>query len=157
MKVRQIDQLSKKDVKKWVNFPFDIYKDHKLWVPPFINDSKNQLNREKHSFYKSGGDAAFFVVEQDGKIISRVGVTNDKRVNREIKGTKAQFNWFEAYNDKEAVKLLFEAAFDWCRKQGLTHIEGPKAILNSVSSGILVKGYEHRPAVNVAYNLDYYP
>jgi hypothetical protein len=157
MKVHQIDQLSKKDVKKWVNFPLDLYKDHELWVPPFINNSKKELNRKKHSFYKSGGDAAFFVVEEDGKIIARVGVTNDKRTNREKKGTKAQFNWFEAYNDKEAVNLLFEAAFEWCREQGLTQIEGPKAILNSSSSGILVKGYEHRPAVNVAYNLDYYP
>jgi len=157
MQVRQIDQSSRKDVRKWVKFPYKIYKGNKLWVPPFISGAKKQLDRGKHSFYKSGGDAAFFVVEKEGKMVARVGVMNNKRINNELNDTKAHINWFEAYNDKKVVKLLFDTAFDWCRKQGLTYVEGPKSLIEGDSAGILVKGFEHRPAVNVSYNLDYYP
>ena len=156
MIVREIDQSSKKDVRKWIRFPYKIYRGNKLWVPPFIAGAKKQLDREKHSFYKSGGDAAFFVVEKEGKIIARVGVINNKRLNMGLKDTKAQFNWFEAYKDKEAVEMLFDAAFDWCRQQGLTYVQGPKSLIEGDSAGILVKGFEHRPAVNVSYNFDYY-
>ncbi len=156
MKVRQIDQSSKKDVNKWVRFPHKLYRNNKLWIPPFNKGAKKQLDRGKHSYYLSGGDAAFFVVEKDKEIIARVGVLNNKRINSSLNDTKAQFNWFEAYNNVEAVKILFEKAFEWCKHQGLTYIEGPKSLIEGDSAGILVKGFKHRPAVNVSYNLEYY-
>ncbi len=51
---------------------------------------------------------------------------------------------------------LFQIAFDWAKSNGLTQIIGPRGLIGSDSGGILVEGFEHRPALGVPYNLPYY-
>ena len=34
MNIRKINIQSEKDVEKWVMFPYELYQDCKLWVPP---------------------------------------------------------------------------------------------------------------------------
>ena len=52
---------------------------------------------------------------------------------------------------------MFNAAFDWARKRGLDRIEGPRGFTVFDGLGMLVRGFEHRPAFGLPYNLPYYP
>jgi hypothetical protein len=52
---------------------------------------------------------------------------------------------------------LFESSFDWARKCGLDRLVGPKGFTAFDGLGLLVKGFEHRPAFGLPYNPDYYP
>jgi hypothetical protein len=38
----------------------------------------------------------------------------------------------------------------------LTTIKGPRAMIGVQASGVLVEGFQHRPAVGIPYNYDYY-
>jgi hypothetical protein len=51
---------------------------------------------------------------------------------------------------------LFGAAFDWARARGLDTIYGPKGFLRGDAHGVLVEGFEYRPAIGVPYNYPYY-
>ena len=62
----------------------------------------------------------------------------------------------ECENNAEAATGLFNAAFDWARARGLTKILGPKGFTPLDGFGLLVKGFEHRPAFGLPYNPAYY-
>ena len=43
---------SGKDLHAFVTFPWTLYADDPLWVPPLIADVKKIFNPKKHPFYK---------------------------------------------------------------------------------------------------------
>jgi hypothetical protein len=49
-----------------------------------------------------------------------------------------------------------QAAIDWAGGRNLEILKGPKGLLSGDGLGILVEGFEHRPAIGIAYNPPYY-
>ncbi len=155
MQIRQIDTRSPRDVRQFIQFPFDLYRGCPQWVPPFASDAKAPLNRKKHPFYKHS-DADFFVAERDGRVVGRIAVLDHRLYNEHHNRRAAFFYLFECENDPEAAQGLFAAACDWARARGLTEMKGPHGFLRSDGHGVLVEGFEHRPALGIAYNYPYY-
>ena len=52
---------------------------------------------------------------------------------------------------------MFDAASVWARSRGLDRIIGPRGFSVFDGLGLLVRGFEHRPAFGLPYNLAYYP
>ena len=155
MHIRKLDPDNRRDARRFVRFPFALYRDSPYWVPPLLSDSYAQLDRSKHPFY-AHSEAAFFLAESEGETLGRVAILNHRRFNA-FRGQKAAFfTLFDAVNDPAATDRLFEAGFDWARAHGLTDIIGPKGFLQADSQGLLVEGFEQRPALGIAYNAPYY-
>lgn len=155
MQAHQVDLSRKSDINQFIQLPFHIYKNNPYWVPSMRSDMLAMLDREKHPYYQHS-DAGFFMVKENGKVLARVGIFNNKRYN-EMNGTRtAFFYFFEAFNHPEAVQLLFEKAFEWAREEGLTECYGPKGALQGDGIGLLVKGFDCLPAMGIAYNPPYY-
>ncbi len=158
MKVMQIDPGNKKQVRDFLQVPFDIYANVAQWVPPLEMDAAQMLNPGRHPFYRHS-DAAFFLAYRgDGLSPSgRLAVLNNKRYNDYNHSQSAFFYLFECENDPEAALMLFEAATAWARERGLKEILGPKGFTILDGMGMLVEGFEHRPAFGLPYNPAYYP
>jgi len=157
IRVEKIDTRSKRDVQRFVMLHFDIHKSCPQWVPPFINDHKLMLNRDKHPFYEHS-DGDFFLAYQGDRVVGRLAVLENKPFNRYHDATKAQFYFFDSYDDQEIANALFERGFEWARARGLNEIVGPKGLSAFDGYGIQVEGLEHRQMMNMMnYNLDYYP
>ena len=62
---------SKKDLKKFVKFPFQLYKDSKYWIPPIIKQELETFNKEKNPIFKDA-EARFFLAYKSGKIVGRI-------------------------------------------------------------------------------------
>ena len=77
MHTRIIDTHNRKDVRKFINLPFDLYKNCAQWVPPFISDMELVLNRSKHPFYQHS-EADFILVESEGQILGRIAVLHNR-------------------------------------------------------------------------------
>jgi len=60
MIVRRLDTTKAGDVRKFVQLPFDLYKDCANWCPPLRNDIKAVMNKHKHPLYRTSA-ADFFV------------------------------------------------------------------------------------------------
>jgi hypothetical protein len=154
MKIHQINPNNRRDVRKFVRFPFELYKSTPQWVPPFVAEMEASL-QGKHPFFQHS-EADFFIAEDGGKTLGRIAVMNNKRAN-EFRGTQtAFFGFLEMVDDVDVALGLFEASFKWARQRGLDQIIGPRGFIGSDSGGILVDGFEHRPALSVPYNLPYY-
>ncbi len=155
VQIERIDTDNHRDVKRFVRFPFRLYRGCAQWVPPLLSSSYKQLDRRRHSFY-THSDADFFLATRGKEVVGRIAVLEPRRRN-EYRGTNGAFFYlFEAEDDPEASDALFGAAFDWARKRGLDTISGPEGFAAGDPLGALVKGFEHRPALSISYNYEYY-
>jgi hypothetical protein len=85
-----------------------------------------------------------------------LAVLDNRRYNEFNNTRTAFFYMFECENNREAAKALFDTAFDWACSRGLDHISGPKGFTPLDGFGLLVQGFEHRPAFGLPYNPAYY-
>lgn len=155
MQIRKIDTGNRKDVHQFIQLPFDLYKGNAQWVPPIASDIRGLLNRKKHPFYRHS-DADFFLAERDGRAVGRIAVLYNRNYNEHHNRRTAFFYLFECEDDQEAAHGLFDAAFDWARSHDMNEIKGPRGFLRSHGHGILVEGFEFRPAMGIPYNHPYY-
>jgi hypothetical protein len=155
MQVRLIDPDDPKDVDKFVMFQFQHYAQNEQWVPPLISSAKKLLNKEKHPFYEHSS-AGFFLAEENGRTLGRIVVMENSNFNNFRKTRAAFFGMFEAVKEPEVAEALFSAAFDWARSRGLTSMVGPRGLNGTSAAGMLVEGFELRPAMNIPYNYAYY-
>jgi GNAT superfamily N-acetyltransferase len=154
--VDMIDTNDKKSVKRFVNIPYRLYKNHPQWVPPIMMDVETQLNRKKHPFYEHS-HADFFIATREGRDVGRIAALENTRFNDYHKTKQAQFYLFDCEDDEEASKALFEHVIDWAKSRGLNRIVGPKGFGALDGYGILERGYEHRQIMSMMnYNYPYY-
>ncbi|GAB4487218.1 MAG: hypothetical protein Fur0016_18540 [Anaerolineales bacterium] len=156
MEIIQVNPADKKQVQAFLNLPFHIYKNTPQWVPPLEREARLVLDPKRYPFYRHS-QAAFFLVMQNGSPTGRLAVLENRRYNA-YNGTRAGFfTLFECQNDPQAASRLFDAASAWARKRGLTELIGPKGFSVLDGFGMLVKGFQHRPAFGIPYNPPYYP
>ena len=156
LNIEKVDTENKSQVKRFVEFYYDLYKDCPQWVPPLFVDAYLPLNRKKHPFFEHS-DADFYLAVRDGKVVGRICAGENKLFNEYHQTKKAQFYFFDTIDDAEVANALFETAFDWAKKRGLDTMIGPKGLSPFDGYGILVKGFEHRQMMTMMnYNFDYY-
>ncbi|HLF26944.1 MAG TPA: hypothetical protein VJG32_11455 [Anaerolineae bacterium] len=155
--VRLIDPRDSADRRRFLRFPFTLYRHHPLWVPPIRPDAELQLNRAKHPFYEHS-DADFFLAECDGQVVGRIAAIENRPYNAYHRARTAQFYLFDCIDDGAVAAALFERVFEWARARGLNQLVGPKGFGPLDGYGLLVEGFEHRPAMTMMnYNYPYYP
>lgn len=167
VEIIEVNTGDKAQVRQFLQLPFAIYKNVPQWVPPLATDAANQLNRKKHPFFKHS-DAKFLLAVRklplpvgEGRgegeqVVGRLCILDNRNYNDFNKSRSAHFFLFECEDDVEASGALFDAAFAWARKRGLNHVEGPKGLTALDGLGLLVRGFEHPPALGIPYNRDYY-
>jgi GNAT superfamily N-acetyltransferase len=155
IKVQCLDLTNRKDQRKFINFPFQLYKDCPEWVPPLISSAYYDFNPTKHPFFQHG-DIQLFLVQNDKQVVGRLAVMENKRNNKYLEEKIAYFGFYDVVEDLSASQALFQAAFEWSRSRGLTRIIGPRGMNSTDNTGVLVDGFNHRAAMGLPYNYPYY-
>jgi hypothetical protein len=156
IKINKVDLKSKSDIKRFIQFPFDLYAGHPQWVPPFRIDVRTMMNPEKHPYYDHS-DAEFFIAKNEGEVVGRIAALENKPFNQYHDAKDAEFYLFECVNDQEVANALFETVFDWASARGLNKLVGPKGFGPLDGYGIQIEGFEHRQMMNMMnYNYPYY-
>jgi GNAT superfamily N-acetyltransferase len=154
--IEQVDTTNKKQVKRFIDVPFRLYRGNSQWVPPIRADMNEVLNRNKHPFYEHS-TAAFFIATREGRDVGRIAALENKNYNSHHGAQTGQFYFFDCEDDSEAAARLFEAAFEWAKERGLNKITGPKGFSVFDGYGMLERGYEYRQMMNMMnYNNPYY-
>ena len=156
MKIRRLDVRKRRDVRRFIDFPFQLYAGDDHWSPPLRSGVRRTLNRKSHPFY-AHSDAAFFVAEDGGRMRARVAVLDNSRYNGHTGRNAAFFTYFDAADDAEAARGVLDAAAAWAAERGRTSLLGPKGFVRSDAPGLLVEGFQYEAALAMPYNFDYYP
>src|SRR4030067_1151684 len=157
MRVVEVDTASRRQVEAFLDLPFRLYRDVPQWVPPLRHEARLTLNRRRHPYFRHSHAAFVLAEERAGRAIGRLAVLDNRNYNVFNKARTAFFFLFECEDNREAAQALFEAGFAWARRRGLNKMLGPKGMTPFDGLGMLVRGFEHRPAFGIPYNLRYYP
>ena len=153
--ILKIDTTDKRQTRAFLELPFKLYRETPQWVPPLASDAARMLDRKAHPFFRHS-DAAFFLALAGNEVVGRIAALDNAHYNEYNRERTAFFFLFECADDPGAAQALFEAAFGWARARGLVKIIGPKGFTALDGLGLLIKGYEHRPAFGIPYNPAYY-
>jgi len=155
MEIIQIDLTNHKQVKEFLALPFHLYCDTPQWVPPLKSDDRLRLDPKRYPFYKHS-HAAFFISQGKQHTLGRLAILDSSLYNQYNHAHTAFFYLFECENDQDVATQLFTRGCDWARARGLTRIFGPKGFTALDGLGLLVKGFDRRPALGLPYNPSYY-
>jgi len=155
MEIIQFTPNDKKMVNRFIDLPFQIYRNTSQWVPPLLIDEHARFNTQKYPFYKNS-EAAFFLAVNGDKTLGRLAVLNNRIYNDYNKENTAFFYLFECEDRPEAASGLFQAAIEWAKSRRLNNLLGPKGFTALDGFGLLVDGFDHRPAMGIPYNHSYY-
>lgn len=139
----------------YATFPWQIYKDDLLWVPPLIPERLKQLDPDRGTFYNHG-EADFFLAYKEGKLAGTIMAAEDHSSNKSRKLNDGMFGFFECIDDQDVANLLFSAARDWARKRGLNRMIGPFHQDYDSSYGVLIEGRDRPPVINCGHTPPYY-
>jgi GNAT superfamily N-acetyltransferase len=157
LSVDPVDVNDRRAVGRFLQLPFRLYRGHPLWVPPIMIDAATQLNPQKHPFYEHS-EAAFFIARRGDEDVGRIAALNNRPYNEYHGHKDAQFYLFECTEEIEAAQALFDRAMAWAKARGLDRIVGPRGFGALDGYGMLIEGYEFRPAMTMMnYNPPYYP
>ncbi|TDI72814.1 MAG: hypothetical protein E2O84_08200 [Bacteroidetes bacterium] len=147
---------SRADRKTFIKFPYRLYRDTPMWVPPLLVDMEHLVNVKKNAFFEHGKGAFFLARSSSGEIVGRIaGIVNGMHLKKYNDGV-GFFGFYECINDSDVSKALFEAASDWLKAEGMSSIRGPVNPSMNDTAGLLISGFERQPAVMLPYNFDYY-
>lgn len=146
---------TRKDLEKFVKFPFSLYKESPYWVPPIIKEEIDNFDRKKNPAFQEA-DAWFYMAYRGGEPVGRIAVIVNWPEVREMGKSKIRFGWFEAINDKEVAERLFEKVYEKGKELNLKFAEGPAGFTNMDKAGMLLQGFDRPGSMPTYYNPDYY-
>ena len=156
MSVEIKEVTNKKDLKKFVKFNIDLYKDNPYQVPGLIADEMMTLDRSKNPAFEVC-DAIIYLAYKDGKVAGRiVGIINHP-CNKVWGQKRARFGFVDFIDDVEVVDALFAAVERWAREHGMTEIHGPLGFTDMDHEGMLIEGFDQLGTMATIYNYPYYP
>ncbi len=143
----------KQDLKKFIDFPYQLYKDDPNWIPPIKKSEWNYWTN--HPGLKKN-TVKKFLAWRNGKPVGRIAFLEIPKYN-ELHGVKhARFTALEAIDDKEVFASLLKTVEDEAKKRNLTHIHGPLGFNNLDHQGMQVEGFEYPQTLVSVYNKPYY-
>lgn len=146
----------RKDLKKFIEFPENLYKDQPNWIPALHFDERALLNPKKNKAM-AYCDACLWLAYKDNKIAGRIAGIINHNANRDWNKKNARFGWIDFIDDIDVAKALLDTVEQWGKEHGMTNICGPLGFTDMDREGMLVEGFENQATLTTIYNYPYYP
>ena len=150
--VREV--TTRKDLKKFVEFPLELYRACQYFVPPLYSDEMKLLGGPVA--YRDVSDTALFLAERDGEVVGRIQAIIQHRYNELHGERRVRFTRFDAIDDKEVSRALFGAVEAYGAKKGMTVMCGPLGYSDLDREGLLIEGFDYDSTFEEQYNYEYY-
>ena len=156
MSVTIVKVENNRQLKRFVKFGYELYKECPYYVPELFEDAMNTLRKDRNAAFEFC-DADYFLAYKDGVLAGRIAVLVNKVANEKWGQNAARFGWVDFIDDKEVVDALFATAEKWACERGLTELQGPLGFTDLDREGMLIEGFDRLGTMSTIYNYPYYP
>lgn len=146
---------SKDDLRRFIKFNVDLYKNNPYAAPDLYEDVINTLDPQKNAAFDFC-EAAYFLAYKDNKLVGRIAAIINKKANERWNLKSTRFGWIDFIDDYEVSEALIKAAEDWGREHGMTEIQGPLGFTDMDPEGMLIEGFDELSTMATIYNYPYY-
>jgi GNAT superfamily N-acetyltransferase len=154
-KIDVVRVADKKTHRAFVSFPYSLYRDNPMWVPP-LRVSENQRWSPRHNASLRERWTDRFIARRDGSIVGRIAAIEDRAFADRWQPRSGFFGFYECRDDLDASRALFDAAEGALRARGLGCMLGPVNLSTHDEVGLLIDGFSRPPTVLTSYNPRYY-
>ena len=154
VEIRKVE--TKKDLKTFIDFHYDLYAGSPYDVPNLYIDERNTLDKKRNAAF-GFCRAEYFLAYKDGKVAGRVAAIINNRVNKHWNRQDVRFGWIDFIDDLEVSRALFDAVAAYGRENGMTAMVGPLGFSDMDPEGMLTWGFDKLGTMATIYNYDYYP
>ena len=147
---------TKSELKRFIRFNYEFYKDNPYSVPDLYDDMLNTFSPKKNAAFEFC-EADYFLALRDGKIVGRVAAIINRRTNETWNRKTVRFGWIDFVDDMEVSTALIDTVKQWGKERGMTEIEGPLGFTDMDAEGMLVEGFDQLSTMATIYNYPYYP
>lgn len=146
---------TRRDFKRYMEFPRRVYKGDPNWVPPLNMDFKQKMDIKKNPFFEHA-ERELFLAFRGGEVVGRVlGIVDDNH-NSFHNEKIVFFGQYESFNEPDVTKALLDAVSAWGRERGMTVLRGPVNLSLNDECAMLLEGFDSPPVVMMPYNPAYY-
>lgn len=151
-----IEVKNSEQLKQFVRFPMDLYKNNPYYVPALINDEiKIWSTKENPALQYS--EAKQFLAYKNNKVVGRIALMINHKEERELGIRKVRFGWIDFIDDEKVSQALIGKAVEYAKEKNIGKIEGPMGFTNLDKAGMLTLGFDKLATMIGIYNHAYYP
>lgn len=147
---------SKRELKTFIRFNYELYKGNPYSVPDLYDDMLNTFSPKKNAAFEFC-EAEYFLAYKDEKVVGRVVAIINHRANETWNKKEVRFGWIDFIDDEEVSASLLKAVEDWGKQKGMDTIVGPLGFTDMDAEGMLVEGFDQLSTMATIYNYPYYP
>ena len=147
---------SKKELKTFIRFNYELYKGNPYSVPDLYDDMLNTFSPKKNAAFEFC-EAEYFLAYKDNKVVGRVAAIINNRANQTWDKKEVRFGWIDFIDDEEVSSALLKAVEDWGKQKGMDTITGPLGFTDMDAEGMLIEGFDQLGTMATIYNYPYYP
>ena len=147
---------SKADLKRFIRFNYEMYKDNPYSVPDLYDDMLSTFSPKKNAAFEFC-EADYFLAYRDGELVGRVAAIINRRANETWNRHCVRFGWIDFVDDIHVSRALIDTVKEWGRQRGMDEIEGPLGFTDMDAEGMLIEGFDQLSTMATIYNHPYYP
>jgi len=147
---------TKKEMKLFICFNYELYKGSPYAVPELYSDVRDTLDPDKNAAFEFC-EAQPFIALRDEKVVGRIVAIINHKANSAWNKKAVRFGWVDFIDDAEVADALFAAVEEWGRERGMTEVHGPLGFTDFDPEGMLVEGFDRISTMATIYNYPYYP
>lgn len=146
----------KRDLKRFIRFNAELYKDCPWAVPDFMEDTLETFSLKNNAAFEFCR-AEWFLAYKDDRVVGRVVAFINERANARWNRKSVRFGWIDFIDDEAVSRALLDAVADWGREHGMTEMHGPLGFTDMDPEGMLIEGFDQLSTISTIYNYPYYP
>lgn len=146
---------NRRELRQFVDFANQMYKDSPYYVPALIFDELNTLRKDVNPAFEHS-QARFWLAYRDGKIVGRIAAIINPLHAKKWKQNYMRFGWFDFEDDREISKALMNEVEQWAKEEKKDAIHGPLGFTDLDREGMLVEGFNEIGTLATYYNHPYY-
>ena len=150
-----VEVTTHRQLRRFVDFPNQLYKDVPQFVPATYSDDMEDWNRKKNPAF-SYCDARCWLAMRGSEIVGRIGAILSHKSNEKWGTNRLRFTQVDFIDDIEVSSALFETVENWARELGCSAVHGPLGFTDMDREGMLVEGFDRRSCFFTYYNHPYY-
>jgi len=155
MKILEVND--KKNVKAFLDFPNELYKNDPNWVPHLRQDIEKVFDKKANKYFRHGEAIRWIVIDKNGKTIGRISAFINKRMAKSFKQPTGGLGFFECIENQDAAFLLFDTGKKWLEERGMEAMDGPINFGEKDKYwGLVTENFTAPPYYCQNYNPEYY-
>ena len=146
---------NKKELKTFIRFNYELYKNNPYSVPDLYDDMLGTFSPQKNPAFEFC-EADYFLAYKDEKVVGRVAAIINLRDNETWNKKEVRFGWIDFVDDPEVSKALLDQVEAWGKERGMEAMVGPLGFTDLDAEGMLVEGFDQLSTMSTIYNYPYY-